>query len=195
MEENNKSTGQKEITALEDNKFSMVIDTLINIAIAVVVFAVFYFFIAQPHQVDGSSMLPNFENNDYVLTEKVTQYFSGYHVGEAIVFHYPNDTTKDYIKRIIAVPGDEIRLKDGNVIVNDVVMDESYTDGSETHGNRFLGEGDNYRLGDNEYFVLGDNRDESSDSREWGPVDESLIVGKVFFRYWPISSFGLIKVM
>jgi len=178
---------------IADNKFSMVIDTLINIAIAVVVFAVVYFFVAQPHQVDGSSMLPNFVNNDYVLTEKITQHFDGYNKGEAIVFHYPNDTTKDYIKRIIALPGDEVMIENGKVYINDVVLDETYTDGSETRGNRFLGTGDRYRLGDNEYFVLGDNRDESSDSREWGPVDKSLIVGKVFFRYWPISSFGMIR--
>ena len=172
--------------------FSFFLDTLINSSAAVLIFAVIYFFVAQPHQVDGGSMLPNFFHGDYVLTEKVTSYWSDLKRGDVVVFKYPKDPTKEYIKRVVAVPGEEVRIADGTVYINNTPLDESYTRSHYTSGHSFLQEGMVYTVQPNELIVMGDNRNESSDSREWGPVPNSNVVGKVFFRYWPFSRFGLV---
>ncbi len=172
---------------------SFILDTFINISVAVFIFSIIYFFVAQPHQVDGASMLDTYHHGDYVLTEKITQRFRGFNRGDVIVFHYPKDPTKDYIKRIVALPTETIEIRDGLVIIDDVPLEEPYTSKQQTLGHAFLREAEPYTLGEGEYIVLGDNRKESSDSREWGPVPESFIVGKVFFRYWPLSRAGFMN--
>ncbi|PJA40062.1 signal peptidase I [candidate division WWE3 bacterium CG_4_9_14_3_um_filter_39_7] len=179
--------------APQENFTSFFIDTLINFAIAVILFVLIYVLVAVPHKVDGSSMLPSFFHGDYLLTEKVTRLWDDYDYGESIVFYYPKDTSKRFIKRVIALPHDTIKLSQGMVYINDLPLDEPYIKGDPTTGHRFLSEDETYTLGDHEYFVMGDNRSGSSDSREWGPVSRDLIVGKVFFRYWPLSRLGLIE--
>ncbi|NTV30884.1 signal peptidase I [candidate division WWE3 bacterium] len=173
--------------------FSFFLDTLINISAAVLIFAVIYFFVAQPHQVDGGSMLPTYLHGDYVLTEKVSSYWSDLQRGDVIVFRYPKDPSKEYIKRVIGLPGEEISIRDGIVYIDGGPLNETYTRSGYTSAHSFLQEGTSYNVQQNEYFVMGDNRNESSDSREWGTVPEDNIIGKVFFRYWPFSRFGLIK--
>lgn len=172
---------------------TFILDTIINFAIALALFVFVYFVVAVPHKVDGNSMLNTFFDGDYLLTEKLSHYWDDYTRFDDIVFHYPKDTTKRFIKRIIALPGEVIRITNGTVYINDIPIDESYTSGAKTQGHRFLREDEPYTLGEEEYIVMGDNRTASSDSREWGPVNKSLIVGKVVFRYWPLSRFGLIK--
>lgn len=173
--------------------FSFFLDTLINISAAVLIFAVIYFFVAQPHQVDGGSMLPNYFHGDYVLTEKITSYWSDLKRGDVIVFKYPKDPSKEYIKRVIAVPGEEISVKDGLVYINGAPLSEPYIRSGFTSAHSFLQEGLTYTVKEDEVIAMGDNRNESSDSREWGAVPDDNIVGKVFFRYWPFSRFGLIQ--
>lgn len=172
-------------TGQPENKFAILVDSLVNIATAIIIFSIIYFFAAQPHQVDGSSMLPNFINGDHVLTEKLTQHWSGYSRGDVIVFHYPNNPKRDYIKRVIGLPGEDISLNGGIVYINDTPLSEDYIRANYTSGQRFLKDGETYHVKDDELFVMGDNRSESSDSRDWGTVPISLVVGKVFFRYWP----------
>jgi signal peptidase I len=189
----------------KNNPFAPIIDFVVNISTAVVIFLVIYFFIAQPHQVEGSSMVPNFHSGDYVLTEKITQHLSGIHHGDVIVFHYPKNPGYDYIKRVIGLPNDTVVLRGGLVYVNDSPLEETYLAnnivkingqenvmGSMTPGQSFLREGEPYKVAEHELIVMGDNRLESSDSRDWGAVPDSLVVGKVFFRYWPPSRIGFV---
>lgn len=176
------------------SKFAELLDFLINFSTAAIVFAGIYFFVAQPHQVEGGSMLPNYYDGDYVLTEKISKYIQGINRGDVVVFHYPQNPSIDYIKRVVALPGDEIMLSGGRIYINGVVAEEPYLEEAiNTTGHSFLKEGQRYLVKEDELIVMGDNRLESSDSREWGGVLESLVLGKVFFRYWPPSRIGFME--
>ncbi|MCA9392333.1 signal peptidase I [candidate division WWE3 bacterium] len=163
-----------------------VIEFLINLAIAVAMFCVVYFLIAQPNEIEGQSMYPTFNTGNYVISEKISRYFDNFHHGEIIVFHYPVDKKYDYVKRIIALPGDVVSLQDGDVYLNGKKIVEGYTSG-KTKGGVFLGDGESYSVKEGELFVMGDNRLESSDSRYWGTVKFSDVVGNVIFQYWPLT--------
>lgn len=157
------------------------------------IFSVIYLFVAQPHKVSGNSMVPNFHNGDYILTDKLTYRFSGPKHGDIIVLKNPRNESQDFIKRIIAIPGDSIKIDDGFVFINNQPIDEKYLPSNTyTGGENFLREGENIKIGSDQYFVLGDNRNHSSDSREWGTITQKQIIGKVFFRYWPPNSVGLL---
>ena len=134
-------------------------------------------------------MYPNFHNNDYVLTNLVTLRFGPPVQGDVIVFKAPPDPTKDFIKRVIGVPGDTVMVSNGKVYVNGKLLDESaYLNPSVmTYGGTFLPDNDTITVPANDYFVMGDNRPYSSDSREWGFVPTQNIIGKSFFIYWPLS--------
>lgn len=154
----------------------------------------------QPHQVSGQSMYPNFDSGDYVLTDKVSYRVGEPQRGDVVVFHAPPSancpagTGCDFIKRIIALPGETVRLEDNTFYINNSALDESeYIESSvQTIPGAFIS-GQSIKLGQNEYFVVGDNRPHSSDSRSWGPIQTSDIVGKAFFRYWPANSVGIIE--
>ena len=155
--------------------------------LAVVLFSIFIInhFIAQPFLVQGASMEPNFSSGDYLLVDEATYYFREPTRGEVVVFKNPNDVREFYIKRIVGLPGEEIVVSDGNVLVDGEVLDEDYlSDGISVDG-RYV-----FQLGDGEYFVMGDNRPQSFDSRSWGPLGEELIIGVVRLRFWPPASFG-----
>lgn len=144
-------------------------------------------FIVQPFLVRGESMSPTFENLDYLFVERVSYYAREPKRAEVIVFRYPRDEREYYIKRIIGLPGEKIEIKGGNVFIKtqdgkDVVLKESYLPFN------VLTAGDSeVRLGRNEYYVLGDNRGASSDSRSWGILPAKDIVGKVWVRLWPLN--------
>jgi signal peptidase I len=164
------------------------------VVMSLAVFVVVYIFVFQPNKVQGTSMVPNFQHNEFLLTDKVTYRWSRDPLpGDVVVFHSPNND-KDFIKRIIAVPGDSVRVESGQVYINDQLIEELYlpTD-VKTSAGVFLREGDTYTIPEGGYFVMGDNRPASSDSREWGPVPAENIVGKAWFRYWPLTKIGLIK--
>ncbi len=171
---------------------TVAIDFVINISLSIIIFSFIYFFIAQPHQVDGSSMKNTFYNNDYLVTQKISLYVHGVKRGDVIVFKYPRDPSKDYIKRVIALPGDTIKIKDGDVYLNGALLHEDYAVG-ETEGKTFLRDDVPYTVPSGQYFVMGDNREASSDSREWGPVPRGYIIGVAAFRYWPLSRVSLVK--
>lgn len=178
---------------------SFFVDTIETVVIALSIFLVVYLFLMQPHQVDGQSMFPNFHDKDYILTDKVSYRFGDPKRGDVVVFHAPDraqcpkGTACDFIKRVIALPGETVQIKAGAYYVNEVKLAESYI-GSDvfTKGSKFLGEGVVYTLAANEYFVTGDNRPHSSDSRDWGPIGKEDIVGKGFLRYWPVNRFGFL---
>lgn len=146
-------------------------------------------FILKPFLVNGSSMEPNFQTNEYVLIDEISYHITQPKRGQVIVFHYPKDTAVYFIKRIIGLPGETITIANNKVYVSDPItgkatqLDESayLPESNRTIGNFIT------TLGPNEYFVLGDNRNASSDSRTWGAVPKNDIVGRVFLSF-PFSS-------
>lgn len=157
------------------------------------IFAAIYLFVAQFHKVSGNSMVSTMHNGDYLITEKLSYRFRNPKHGEIIVLKNPRDESQDFIKRIIAVPGDTLRITNNSIYVNDQILSEKYLPpGTPIHAGAFVREGDIIKAGDNQYFVFGDNRDHSSDSREWGPITKEEIVGRAFFRYFPIPDMGLL---
>jgi len=150
-----------------------------------------YWLVAQPHKVSGSSMFPNFKDGDYIITDKVTYRFSKPARGDIIVFKNPRDKSQDFIKRIIGLPGDHFRLQNGNVYLNGKQLKEPYLrDGITTNPEAFIQEGEEITVPDGKLLVLGDNRPQSSDSRDWGFIEYSEIIGRVFLRYWPSNVVG-----
>lgn len=157
------------------------------------IFAAIYLFVAQFHKVSGNSMVPTFKSGDYLITEKVSYRFSTPKRGDIIVLKNPRDESEDFIKRIVALPGDTIKIENNSLFVNDQLIQENYLPlQTPTRSGAFLTEGTTIKVGPNQYFVLGDNRSHSSDSREWGGVTKEEIVGRAFFRYWPPQNMGLL---
>ena len=169
--------------------------------LAILIFLALYLFLVRPHQIRGDSMLPNFHNGEYLLTEMVSYNLLKKEPqrGEVVVFRSPEQPNLDFIKRIIALPGEEIKLQNGRVfIINDAnpegfLLEEDYLEeGTATEGRRTIDDGEVFAVS-NGYVVLGDNRERSSDSREWGIIKKENIIGKVWLRYWPPEAVALIK--
>lgn len=138
-------------------------------------------------------MEPNFQNGEYILTDKVSYRLREPERGDVVVFHSPQDQRVDFIKRIVGVPGDTIEVKGGYVYIDGEQMSESFIhDPGRVAQGKFLREGVVAEVPPNQYVVMGDNRLHSSDSREWGFVPKDLIVGRAFFRYWPAQAFGVL---
>lgn len=175
--------------------YTFLIDTLQSLLIAAAVFLVIYQFFFRPFEVKGDSMHPNFLNNSYVLTNLIRLRLENPKLGDIIVFKAPREPEKAFIKRVIATPGDTISINDGKVFVNGRELDEiEYLKSSvKTSGGSFLRERESKTVPNDSFFVLGDNRNFSSDSREWGYVQKDLITGFSFFVYWPISEAKVVK--
>lgn len=140
--------------------------------------------------VQGPSMQPNFQDNQFLIVSRVNYLLGNPQRGDVVVFHYPGNTDEDYIKRVIGVPGDVIEIRDTQVYVNDVLLNEPYIYESCRQASC---RDDRWELGPDEYFVMGDNRNRSSDSRSFGPVLREYIVGEVLIRYWPPSDWGFVS--
>lgn len=175
------------------NLWLFFLDFLETIVVSLAIFAVVYIFVFQPHQVDGKSMEPNFHNGEYILTDKISYRIHPPKRGDVVVFHSPQDERVDFIKRILGVPGDTIKVQSGYVYLNGIKLEEEYiNEPGQVLGGRFLRENVEVEVPPGQYLAMGDNRNHSSDSREWGFVSTSGIVGRAFFRYWPISEFGVV---
>lgn len=153
------------------------------------------YFVAQPFYVKGASMEPNFHEHDYLLVDEISYRFGDPKRGDVVVFRYPKDPQEYFIKRIVGLPGETVEIKDGNIFVSNsaeevLKLTESYLP-SFTETVSQINEP--VTLKDNEFFVLGDNRNGSKDSRSFGPVDKSFIIGRTFFRGLPFSRVELIK--
>lgn len=145
-------------------------------------------FLVQPFLVSGASMEPSFSHGDYLLVDELTYYFRTPERGEVVVFKYPGDESVYYIKRVIGLPGEEIRVREGSV----TVINKEYPGGftlSESYLPQDLKTPRNadIELGAEQYFVMGDNRLQSSDSRDWGPITRNEIVGIARLRLWPLN--------
>ncbi len=175
--------------------YAFFLDTLQTILLAASIFLVIYIFFFRPFQVSGDSMYPTFQNKEYILTNLISLRFENLKRGDVIVFKAPNDKEKDYIKRVIGLPGDIITLRDGDVYVNNQKLDESgYLNiDVKTYGGATIKDEQPVTVPPNEYIVFGDNRPYSSDSREWGFVTRAAVIGKSFFVYWPFNRMRLVK--
>lgn len=177
-----------------------VVDIFETIAVAVSLFVIIYIFIAQVHKVDGPSMQANFFTGDYILTNKVTYHFELPKRGDVVVFKYPKDERVDYIKRVIALPNESVKVENGEVyIYNDnfpdgFVLKETYLkENMITNPSRFLTDGKVHTVSEDSIMAFGDNRPESSDSRDFGEVPLKNIVGKGLVVYWPVSRMKIIE--
>ncbi|MGB0062847.1 MAG: signal peptidase I [Terracidiphilus sp.] len=145
-------------------------------------------FLYQPVRVEGTSMLPRLEDSDRLFINKFVYHFTAIERGDVVVFHYPRDPEKSYIKRVIALPGDMLRIDRGHVYVNGRLVREPYVP-PEYRDTRSVSE---LVVPEDSYFMMGDHRSISSDSRDFGPVDRSLIYGKAVFIYWPARDLGVV---
>ena len=159
----------------------------ILLAIAIAIFIVI--FVVQPVKVEGTSMQPQLADQDRIFVNRFIYRFKEIDRGEVVVFWYPKDQTKSFIKRIIGVPGDSVEIRRGAVFINGELIDEPYLKPEFRDSQSY----NNVVVPDGKYFVLGDHRNSSNDSRSWGFVDESLIYGKAIFSYWPVSHVGLVE--
>ncbi len=171
------------------------IDTMQTILLAASIFLVIYIFLVRPFQVSGESMFPTFKNKEYILTNLITLRFNELKRGDVIVFKAPTDHDKDFIKRVIGLPGDSVSLKGGFVYVNGNKLDESPYLNSDvrTYGGSFMKEEVPVSVPIGDYLVMGDNRPFSSDSREWGFLKKTEVIGKSFFVYWPVNVVRIVK--
>lgn len=164
------------------------------IAITGAVFVILRFFVAEPHKVSGRSMVPNFQDGDYIITNKISVRSGEIKRGEVIILQNPRNPDQVFIKRVIGLPEEHIRLINGTVLISGQPLAEPYLPkGTTTPGEAFLSDGEEVVVPKAQYFVIGDNRTGSSDSREWGPVPVELIIGSAWLRYWPPQEFALIK--
>jgi signal peptidase I len=177
------------------NIFSESILLIRDLILVLAIFILFGVFVAQPVVVEGTSMDPNLHDGERLLVDKLIYYkiqsFSFGHLvrGDIVVFWYPRKPDQSYVKRVIALPGERVALRNGKVFINGIEMNEPYL--SETN-NQGMANYEEKTVEDHHYFVMGDNRDNSSDSRIWGQVPEKYIYGKAFFRYWSPSQVGFL---
>ncbi len=180
---------------------AFILEFVQSIVLALSVFVLIYLFVAQPNQVNGSSMLPNFTDGEYLLTDKLTYMFSDPQRGDVVVFRAPaseacSENECEYIKRIIGVPGDKVMVKDQQVYLNGQLLNQNFLPADfVTDPGEYAQEGVEVTVPEGQYLVFGDNRSHSRDGREFGPIEKSLIVGKAFFKYWPVSSLGLVPTI
>lgn len=167
-----------------------------DIFLIVVVFILFGVFFVQPVVVEGTSMLPQLHDGERLLVNKLVYYkiqsISWGHIerGDIVVFWYPNDPDKSFVKRVIGLPGETVEVRNGRVFLNGIELKEAYLDSEH---NQSLPSWPAKKVEDHHYFVMGDNRDNSLDSRYWGLVPEKYIYGKAFFRYWKPSEVGFLE--
>jgi len=171
-------------------------ELLETLLLTFIVFIAIQTFVAQPYQVQQESMENTLMPNQHVLVDKVTPLFDVYHRGDIVVFNPPAGSAPDpsgapYIKRVIGVAGDTVDIHDGRVFVNGTALNEPYVfDGQPTEPVDPAKH--TWTIEKNQLFVLGDHRSDSQDSRTFGPIDLSTVIGRAWLRYWPLDQFGIL---
>jgi len=172
------------------NFFAWTFELVKIVVISLVIIIPIRYFLIQPFYVKGASMEPNFYDHEYLIIDEITYRFNEPQRGDIVVFRYPRNPQEYFIKRMIGLPGESVLIKDGAVTIfnkanpDGLSLDESYLpEGLKTYGSSE----EKVELGADEYFVLGDNRNSSKDSRSFGPVNRSFITGRVLLRGWPFN--------
>jgi len=180
---------------------NFILEFVQSIVLALSVFVLVYLFVAQPNEVKGNSMLPNFVNGEFLLTDKLSYQLGEPKRGDVIVFKAPpsepcSENECEYIKRIIGIPGDRVKVEGGLVYLNGQLLDQSFLPSDfVSDPGEFCKEGEEVTVPAGMYLPFGDNRSHSRDGREFGPIKKELIVGRAFFKYWPANSIGLVPTV
>jgi len=173
---------------------SFFLDVVEVVVFAIAIFLFVYLLVLQPHKIKGNSMQPNYPDGEFLLADKITYRLREPKRGDVIVFQAPLSPEEEYIKRIIALPGETIKVSQGRVYINNKLLKEPYlSETLVTTPGGFAKEGQEIKVPVNFYFVLGDNRPESSDSRAWGFVPFKSINGRAWVIYWPPERTGVVK--
>jgi signal peptidase I len=160
-------------------------DLIISLAISAFIIV----FIYQPVKVEGTSMMPSLDDQERIFVNKFVYRLEAIERGDIVVFRYPRDPSKSYIKRVVGVAGDRIRIEAGQVYVNDEALEEDYVPAAYADARSYP----ETIVPPHGYFVLGDHRSMSNDSRDFGPVNQGYIYGKAVFGYWPVDKLGRVR--
>lgn len=170
----------------QENKKSSFWETIKFIILAIVIVIPIRMFVAQPFIVSGSSMYPTFNNGDYLIVDELSYRLGEIERNDVVIFRYPEDPSKFFIKRVIGLPNETVSIQGSSITITNqegqTTLSEPFIQNQMTNGGTF------YELKTDEYFVMGDNRNASSDSRSWGPVPRKLIVGQAFLRLFPVNN-------
>lgn len=178
----------------------LILELLETVVLTLVIFFVIQTFVAQPFQVQQTSMEQTLEPGQFLLVDKLTPRWDPYRRGDIVVLHPPpgwqDDGDTPFVKRVIGLPGDQVDIHDGQVYINGTALDESaYTyrnaDGTIGPTTPLTGTA-SWVLGPDQLFVMGDHREASSDSRAFGPIETSAVIGRAFLRYWPATAIGML---
>ena len=191
----NKPEVQEEFQTIPSKSWPREIWEVVKVLIlSLVIVLPIRYFIVQPFIVRGASMEPNFSDREYLVVDEISYLLRAPKRGEAVIFRYPRDPRQFFIKRIIGLPDERVEIKSGKIKIFNSVYPEGFTleesyllSGLGTHPDVVSA------LGPGEYFVLGDNRNFSSDSRFWGGLDRKFLIGRVVFRAWPLNQFGMVS--
>lgn len=191
-------TPAKEVETTQPRRFGLLLDIGQTIVLTVLIFFGIQTFVAQPYQVEMLSMQSTLEPGQYVLVDKLTPRWASYRRGDIIVFRPPEAAgdAVPFIKRVIGIPGDTVELRNGQVFVNDLELDESYlyrdSEGQTEPTDPSIAGATQWHVAAGQLLVMGDHRQESSDSRGFGPIDVSDVIGRAWLRYWPLDAFGVL---
>ena len=173
--------------------FNSIFDFFQGIVVFMAMLVMVYLFLFAPQEINGQSMFPTFYDKELLITNKIIYKLKEPKRGDIVIFKSPRNKEIDYIKRVIALPGDTVLLKNSTFYINDTKLEEPYLGPTViTSAGAFLKEDEPITVPDGMYFLCGDNRPHSSDSREFGPVPLTDFIGKALFRYWPANKFWVI---
>jgi signal peptidase I len=160
-----------------------------DLVVSLFIAGIFIVFLYQPVKVEGTSMMPQLLDQERIFINKFVYKFDSIQRGDVVVFWYPLDPTKSYVKRVVGLPGDDVRVAAGKVLINGKQLDEDYVRPEYLdHGNAPA-----VHVNADHYYVMGDHRNSSNDSRAWGTVARSYIYGKAVLVYWPMNRFGRVQ--
>ncbi|MBW6441990.1 signal peptidase I [Patescibacteria group bacterium] len=164
------------------------------IIIFILVFIITYFFVGQLYEVTGDSMTPSYQNGEQLIAEKISIKLSNLQRGDVIIFRSPLDKNRLLVKRLIGFPGDKLQIMDGSVYINGEMLNEKYlSETTITEGKRILEENFEYKIPADSYVVMGDNREQSTDSREWGYIKTEYMIGRAILVYYPLKNLRFVE--